>query len=358
MSVLQPPLAVGKRELRALQSAMRDVQVTIGDYYASTSSFDADPDELATRVRANASFVQVLNDLVGKELAASDVYKAMFQPPIDRRAEIIQAFKYVRNVMQHIRHPVLPMTASVVGGLGLGYRTYAVWQEVPRSVHNRLHKHTKPLKRLYNRLLKGHEVTQTMLDAAQFFATVSPAIVHTQANGEWTGFPLAHQAGVVGRLHPQEPLDPSAATAWMDSRRPGGDLRVVCGCMNDAGHTILFGLTFVRDCAFVPFFETVEQLNTDIARGFSYFEGNVAANTSEVGALFGVAPHRSVLRSNLPIEEWAGEVEVVENLSERSSLLDIDQWRTLWLQEAAAGPTAFVTRRERRLNASAPDGWR
>lgn len=103
---------------------MRDVQVSIGDYYKQSALFGADPDDLATRVRASVSFVQVLNDLLRNEIADMDRYCAMSEPPEDPRVGIIQAFTYVRNVMQHVLHPVLSDPTAAIGGLGLGYRTY------------------------------------------------------------------------------------------------------------------------------------------------------------------------------------------------------------------------------------------
>jgi hypothetical protein len=343
-------------ELEALRSAMRDVQVSIGHYDQETAVFGADPDVLATRVRASVSFVQALNDLLRNEISDKSVYCEMTEPPEDARAEIIRAFTYVRNVMQHILHPVLPDPTATVGGFGLGFRTYAVWQEIPAAAHARLRPGTQRLKPLYDQHLNGRDVTDTLLDAAKFFALVCPHLVHSQPSGEWTGFPLLHQPGVPRRLHPEEPSEPEAALAWMAARRPGGDLRIVCGYLEDpTDGQIVFGLTFTKRCAFVPFFDTVEQVNADLALGFQYFEADVAAHTSERSEAFGFEGTRSVLCSDTPMDDWLGPplVEATGH-PEHATCLELDVWRTMRALEAAANPQAFITRRERRLNASVP----
>ena len=331
---------------------MLDVQTSIGDYYRSTATFDASVDLLATRVRSCLSFVQVVNGLLEARPEFPD-YTAMFKPPEDPRTTVILGFEYVRNVAQHIAHPVRPDPAAAVGGIGLGYRTYATWQDIPSAAHDQLWPRTQKLKSHYDHNLRGQEVTGTLLDVTRIFAEICPDLVHRRPNGEWTGFPLSHQAGVHSRLHPEEPDDPHTALAWMASRRPGGDCRVICGSLTDSVQTpVVFGLTFVADCAFVPFFETAEQIAADIAVGFDYFEADVAANTLESGT----SPNRSVLCGKSAVCDWAGEPLVAApKRKEHTTFATIDFWLQMWEQESAEMPTAFLTRRERRLNASAPD---
>jgi hypothetical protein len=216
---------------------MRDVQTTIGDYYRETARTD-DLDALATRVRSCVGFIQRVNDLLaGSESPARADYSSMLACPIDTRIEIIQAFKYARNITQHLLHPVRPRASALIGGIEVGMRIYAVWQEVPNDVHRKLYPSTQALKPHYDRHLNGKEVTETFLEAARFYFTICPDIVHRDATGEWTGFPLAHQAGVLARLHPEEPADESSARTWLDRRRPGGERRVIAGSLHAKGAT-------------------------------------------------------------------------------------------------------------------------
>jgi len=334
---------------------MRDLQVSIGNYYRCSEGFGVEAEVLATPVRSSIGFVQVLNELLRKQTSRAAEYCAIFEPPVDSRAGIIQGFEYVRHVTQHI-DPVRPQSAAIFGGAGLEFRTYATWEEVPLSVHGRLTSNTKALKPTYEHNLQGREVVDTLLDAARFFAEVCPDLVHRQANGEWTGFPLRHQPGVSSRLHPEEPDDQIAALAWMTRRRPGGDLRVVCGSLTDVTKgSILFGFTFTNQCAFVPFFETPDQVNDDIALKFAYYEADVAANTLEKGSEFGMPAGRSVLCSEQPVPHWAGlPLSEAPRKEDHATFALLDFWHTLWMQEAASGAPSFLTRRERRLNASQP----
>jgi hypothetical protein len=254
MAVLQHTLTVPPSQLAALRSSMRDVQVSIGDYYRETARTD-DPDALATRVRSCVGFIQVLNELLRKQSSGSTnrTYCALFEPPEDPRVGIVRAFKYARNLTQHVLHPVRPNPSTLIGGLTVGMRIYAVWEDVPPAAHERLKNETKDLKPDYDQCLKGEEVTRTFLDAARFFYEVCPDLVHRDANGEWTGFPLRHQASVANRLHPEEPPDEAAALTWMAQRRPGGDRRVITGSLQGADHErILYGFTFVGQRSFTP----------------------------------------------------------------------------------------------------------
>lgn len=334
---------------------MLDVQSSVADYYRRTAGFAVEADALATPVRACASFVQVLNErLRGLSNGQAD-YRLMFETPEDPRVGIILALKYARDVAQHVPHPVRPAPSAVFGGFGLGYRTYAIWEDIPMSAHGRLKRVTQQLKSHFDRHLRGRPVTDTLLEAASFFAEVCPDIVHRQPNGEWTHFPLSHQAGVASRLHPEEPLDRTAALAWMDSRCPGGDLRVLCGSFDGPDAKVLFGLTFSGDCAFTPFFETADQVSADLAAGFLYFEGDIGSNTHECREQFGLTDGRSsVLCSRQPIADWAEELTAVPEHEEHATFLTVDFWRGLWAMESGPNGQAFITRRERRLNASVP----
>lgn len=183
---------------------MHDVQLSIVDYYAETAR-TRDLDRLATRVRAATSFIQVLNDLLTRESSISADYARLLTQPPDARLEILLAFKYVRNVMQHVLHPVRPTENALIGGLH-GMRTYALWEDIPGPVHAALHSPTRALRAHFDGHLRGNEVTDTRLEAAWAFAQVSADLVH-HTDGEWTGFPLPAQPGVDVRLHP-DPAHP------------------------------------------------------------------------------------------------------------------------------------------------------
>ena len=229
-------------------------------------------------------------------------------------------------------------------------RIYAVWEDVSPAANERLKKPTKALRPDYDQCLKDKEVTGTFLDAARFFYEVRPDLVHRDANGEWTGFPLRHQDGVANRLHPEEPPDEAAALRWMAQRRPGGNRRVISGSLQGADHErILYGFTFVGQCSFTPFFETVEQVNADIVNGYPYHLADVTAHVTDRGADFKLSG-RSVFCSDSDVEEWAGDpLDQAPNVPESPTMAAIN-WTTMWAQERS-----YLIRRERRLNASLPD---
>ncbi len=332
---------------------MRDIQVSIANYQRASAGFGVDAETLATPVRTLVVFVEVLNEVLCKDFSGKAAYLSLFASPADPRVELIEAFKYVRNVGQHLIHPVAPDPTAVVGGMGLGFRTVATWQSVPPSVHARLRPSTQKLKVHFDTHLVGKDVTETVLDAARFFWEVCPDLVHRDSNFEWTGFPLRHQAGVSTRLHPEEPVDRAAALTWMATRRPGGDLRVVSGSLYDAGDPIVFGLTLRQGCAFSPFFETAEQVEADIAMGYPYFEAEFEPNMS-IRVLHDVTgPFPPVWCSNDLPSTWIGSpIAKPRTSSEWSSHDTIDFWRTQWVGER--DPHGFLTRRERRLSAWFP----
>lgn len=126
----------------------------------------------------------------------------MFEPSVDPTVEIVLAFKYVRNVMQHVLHLVQPRQNALIGGLH-GLRGYFVWADVPPAVHAKLHRRSQDLRQHFDRHLRSNEVTDTFVEALAAFATIAPELVHRNADGEWTGFPLPAQPGVIARLHPK-----------------------------------------------------------------------------------------------------------------------------------------------------------
>jgi hypothetical protein len=198
-----------KNEIEPLQSAMRDVQVSIADYYRLTSGFIEDPAHFTTPVRATVAFIQKLNDVFRSDFGQRDRFKTIFRNRLaagDRGTETIEAIRYVRNVGSHQIYPVQPSTARIVGNQRLGYRTSALWEPIPRAVHRKTHPPTQALKPHYDQHLQGQPVLDSFLDAARFFWLVCPLVVDRNEVGEWTGFPLRHQAGVDTRLHPDIPI--------------------------------------------------------------------------------------------------------------------------------------------------------
>jgi hypothetical protein len=335
---------------------MRDVQVSIEDFYRSTTGFGVDAEVLATPAKNALSAIQALNDLLTNAFSQKQAYSDLFKPPFAPLAEVIQAFKYVRNVAQHVIHPVEPASNAVVGGLGLGYRTFSLWPVVPAAIHAQLHAATQALRPHYEAHLMGQEVVHSLLEAAQFFWQVCPDLVHRRADGEWTGFPLRHQAGVSARLHPEEPTDPNLATAWMAGRRPGGDLRVLCGSIDDPGGPILFGLTFMGRCALTPFFESPEQVSNDIAMGFAYHDADIGTHTRPTDAIRDrCGLFADVLCSEQSLDLWIGDaLPAAPCRSAGTNYADLDFWRQLLSVERPPNSQWFLTRRERRLCAWFP----
>ena len=65
---------------------------------------------------------------------------------------------------------------------------------------------------------------------------------------------------------------------------------------------------FTGRCSFTPFYETVEQINTDIANGFPYHTGDVAAHMTDRGADFKLFGRRCsvaiLLLRGGPVSRW------------------------------------------------------
>jgi len=325
---------------------MRDAQVAARDYYAETAR-TGDLDALATRVRLFVGAVQVVNDWL-RQVGDAPNYTGLFDPPRDADADIVDGFRYARNVTQHVLHPVTPDEPhTMIGGVH-GMRVYASWAAIPNAAHLRLRPGTQALKVSYDAELQGQEVAQTMLRVLRFFGRVAPNIVARDPFGEWVGFPLRSQPGVAAPIHPEEPSDTTAASNWLDSRRPGGELRIVCARVSSGGSVHFGGFTFDQGRAFTPFIETLAQVEADIAAGYSYLTGDLATEAQDVSRLFGGKD--LVLAAQRPIADWAIQIELDHMDEDFSSFGDAQDW----LRQSELNQD-YLVRRAQRLNASIPD---
>jgi hypothetical protein len=352
-------IAVSPGEIEAVRTVMRDLQIGAARYYAATGSAD----DLGSTVRAFIADCQTLNDWFLNAIADSASYKALFREPRHPGVDVIDAMKYVRNVSQHVLHVVKPSDTQVLVGGTLGYRVYANWESIPADVHEKLHRGTRALRPAYEANLDGKELMSTMMAVLRFYAGIAPTIVHRDQHGEWTGFPLMNQPGIPDPLHPEEPIRNSVkARAWMDSRRPGGEARVVCGQVTINEVKYVYGHTFVGRLSFAPFSETIPQVNRDIALGFPYFDGDLTASASDVSTEYLDAPQSSVIRSRGDLATWTTPVShVAQNDDWCSPGFDADSWFSVCRLEVA-GPVpdfmAHEVRRARRLNAFVPPRFR
>lgn len=340
------PLSLGADERASLRAAMRDAQVAVRDYYVETAR-TGDLDALATRVRLFVGAVQVVNDWL-QQVGDATSYKALFDVPRDADADVVDGFRYARNVTQHVLHPVTPDEPHVMIGGFHGMRVYASWAAIPAAAHQRLKPATQARKSSFDAELEGREVTATMLRALRFFWRVAPDIVARDSRGEWVGFPLRSQPGVAATLHPEEPVDPIAAMSWLDSRRPGGDARIVCARVSDDDGVHFGGFTFAEGRTFTPFIETAVKVGEDIAAGYPYLTGDLAAETQDVSALFGgknlaLAARRQLSDWTVPVAPGAVENDFVSYGSAQD-----------WLRQAELNKD-YLVRRAQRLNAGGPD---
>ncbi len=344
-------------EILPLREAMRDVQVSVATYYAET----ARSGDLGVAVRRFLASAQVVNDLLSNQTTHAASYKALFvQRPASSMAalEVIDGVKYARNLAQHVFHIVRPSDDTVLIGGQLGFRTYAVWDEVPQEAHDRLtNKRTQDLKASYDSALLGREVVGTMIDTLRFYKSVNPAIVHRDTHGEWTGFPLMDQPGVTGTLHPEEPVDLEAAWNWLNGRIPNGDARVVCGQVTTEGMCYLCGFTFVGRHSFSPFAETVRQVERDLAAGASYLEGDVWANVDNATQQFPRA-QGAVWFSRNQLDSWASPIKKLVREADWCLRGETEVWLSVVrIEQPSEGfplPMAHGVRRARRLNAYVP----
>lgn len=333
---------------------MRDLQMAAARYYEATSAGGALGD--FTRVFVSAS--QKVNELLTRTIADRATYLAYFKAsPRIEGADYVEGVKYARNVTEHVLHIVQPNEHSLVGGLH-GMRSYASWQEVPKSAHDALNPSTQKLKRFYDAKLVGREVMDAMMAVLRFYGEVAPSIVDRDRFGEWTGFPLTPQPAVLKAIHPEEPGDLADARVWLNARRPGGEVRVVCGQVEVDGVHKVFGYTFVDRLASGLFVETIEQANRDIQMGFAYLSGDVARNTrSATGQVAGVGS-RPVLISQVEVASWTEPLaEIAAEPNWVTEGFDLSVWEKVAKEEdpeAFPDGVAYARRRERRLDALRP----
>lgn len=343
-------LTITSDEQLRLTRVMGDIQEAVAAYYRETAS----PDDRGRHVRNWLNSTQNLNELLTKQLGDRATYAALFGATPSPGAELINAVKYARNADQHVIQIAAPPQAnSLIGGLH-GMRVYELWEPIPQDVHDSLEKRTKTLQPAYVANLQGKEVTETMLAVLRFFADLAPQIVHRDHRGEWTGFPLKAQPGVLDPLHPEEPVgDVASAHAWLKSRRPNGDARVVVGQVTYDGIPYLVGFTFADQHAFSPFIETSDQVEQDIADDFPYLVGDLPANVTQVR----VPRSAGVLRSAKDVTSWATPISQTRYDTDWLAVNGLDWWEPLVaLQHPGVFPdsSAYEQHRNLRLNAHVP----
>ncbi|MFJ2317780.1 hypothetical protein ACIOTN_13880 [Glutamicibacter sp. NPDC087661] len=348
-------VTIEPHELEPFRAVMRDLQTGAAWYYAQTASGG----ELGSTVRSFMANCQVLNDWFVNAIDDAASYKALFDQPRRTGADVIDAMKYVRNVSQHVLHVVKPSDTAVLVGGQFGLRGYFQWEAIPEEVHAKLRKGTQALRPTYEANLSGKELLGTMMEVLRFYADVAPSLVHRDEHGEWTGFPLMSQPGILDPIHPEEPRwDIAQARVWMDIRGPGGDARVICGQVTIDEVPYFFGYTFVGRLSFAPFVETAMQINKDIAIGFPYLEGNLAANVFDVSGEHVDARQGRVYRSSEDLATWTTRSAQVEAREDWCSPgFDLDSWRIPCALEGGGLTPDYVAhgvRRARRLNALVP----
>lgn len=348
-------VTISPDELEPFRTVMRDLQIGAATYYAHTALGE----DLGSTVRSFISNCQNLNDWFINESTDAASYKANFSSSRHPGADVIDAMKYVRNVSQHVLHVVKPSDAVTLIGGDLGFRIYAEWETIPENIHAKLMKRTQQLRPLYESHLQGKEVMSTMLDVLRFYSDVAPSIVHRDAKGEWTGFPLMSQPGVSTPLHPEEPVgNIQQANIWLNNRLPGGAVRVICGQATIREVQYVYGYTFVDRLSFAPFYEQIDQVNKDIAGGFPYCQGNLPANVSDVSDQHPDAPQSQVLQSLSEIETWTTPVTQITHdtdwLTPGIDLESLRQGGELEIPDPWPDYAAHQIRRARRLNALVP----
>jgi hypothetical protein len=339
-------------EAPGLVAAMRDLQSATRSYYDDSTGF-VDGDYLATPAKNAVVAVQTLHELLWNQYSGKDLYGDLFANATDLN-ETILAFKYLRNVIQHVIHPVEPSENSAVGGTGLGFRTYCSWSAVPDSVHQQLRAGTRALRVHFENRLAGRSVTETLLDALCFFSVTLPGLVHRQANGEWTGFPLRHQAGVQARLHPEEPKSEAEAIEWLASRLPGADRRLILGAITTQGARYTYGANVVGRALVSPFFESSKQLQQDIDRGYPYYRAELDGRLTSVTIPDRCDAFKHTTISHESPDTWMGSPLTDPPAGEDFCLDHTEEYwlRQLWWEtESSQG---YTERRMRRLCAWYP----
>jgi hypothetical protein len=102
----------------------------------------------------------------------------------------------------------------------------------------------------------------------------------------------------------------------------------------------------VQRCSFSLFFETPDQVNTDIGLGYPYHVADVLAHVTDRAADFRLSG-RTVFCSDVEISNWAGDPIKRAPESVPYAMQD-------WIAQMMLVQEDFPTRRERRLNASIP----
>ncbi|MGO1506422.1 MAG: hypothetical protein ACTH0V_02715 [Microbacteriaceae bacterium] len=338
------PLTITPAEEPRLRQVMKDIQNDVAAYYAET----ARGGDLGVHARNWLGRVQNLNDLLTKQIDDNATYLALFTPTPTPGAELINAVKYARNVDQHLMFEVSPSEDVLIGGTH-GLRTYGCWRPIPAATHAELEKRTQRLQPAYQANLEGKELTSTMLAVLRFFADIAPRIVHRDHRGEWTGFPLKSQPAVGDSLHPEEPVgDIVAASAWLNRRRPNGDLRVVIGQLTREETPYLVGFTFADQLSFSPFVEMPEQVDRDIAAGFTYLQGDVAANVENITHKFSMPPGGAVLYSPKDPATWATPLAQARYGADWMTGFDPDSWRHIVSVEHQGCFPDYVSYEQRR----------
>jgi len=337
---------------------MHDVQRSVADYYAATAAGG----DLGRPVRAFLVSAQTLNDLFSNAVADAATYKAILVSADQAEVDLVNAVKYARNVNQHVLHIIRPgdENLTLVGGTH-GLRVYALWDDIPPQAHARLRKSTQALKPAYEAALQGQEVTGTMLELLRFYARIAPTIVHRDHRGEWSGFPLMSQPGMSSPLHPEEPRNVERALEWLSNRRPGGDVRLICGQFSIDGTPYLYGHTFVGRYSFAPWIDSAEQVNIDIGLGYVYLKGSLDGKLTDVSSRFPEARQGGVLMSHDELKSWATPIARIDDEDDWCGDTNVEIWERyvrLERSELTPAPMAYGLRRARRLNALVPPSAR
>lgn len=352
MNSLNAAVELTSDEISVLTALMGDIQVAAAAFYAKTAT-SADVESLGTEVRTFLSAAQTLNERLGGSIRERAAYQSRIAGT--DIGELIDAVKYVRNVSQHVLHVVRPSgeSGALVGGLH-GLRLYVLWDDVPLEAHNSLRPSTQALRPAFEARLLGQEVTGTMLSVLRAFATLVPQIVHRDRRGEWTGFPLKTQPSMPGRLHPEEPDDLEESFAWLDSRPPNGDARLVVGQVMIEGGQHLLGYTI--DGRLLPgvFVESTRQVEDDIAAGFPYFLGDPAGHVKLEQNPHSRVPSHQLLCLVDPLNEWATPFPGTDQSQDWGADLADPEWeRVVRFAQNGYLPdfARYEMRRSQRLNA-------
>lgn len=128
--------------------------------------------------------------------------------------------------------------------------------------------------------------------------------------------------------------------------RLNASLRSVTLCVGQfsmEGAHDLVGFTFADHLSFSPFVETPEQADRDIAAGFTYLQGDVAANVENVTKEFPMPPNSAVLRSPKDATTWATPLTETRYKADWMIGFDPDTWRHLVSVEHPGYVPDFVT---------------